>query len=171
MYINYIVIYILVYHHFLSDMPYSAEQLSGNAVREALFSVFFIKRCCILLNAHHSPPFTRNAQHRLFLIVCKILCPSVDVIAISRIYPDGGKIGIGDSYLNRLFKFCKILRLHAAFHDAFGLMRNTFNIGPGYCYATTAGLPNICFLGHITGIIYWLKIFLFHRDLFDNISV
>lgn len=130
----------------------------------------FVKKCCDVM-VKDTFSFAVNRQHLLFLAVCKVLHPSVDIYVISANNPSGGKIGIGDSYLNVLLSRFKIFRLHAAFHDAFGMMKSQYNIGPGYCYALSNRLPNLCFLGHITGLCYWLKIYLFNRTLFTTISV
>lgn len=111
-----------------------------------------------------------DPQHALFLVVCKILSPDINIETISKMAPHGGKIGIGDSYLNSLLKYSKVLRLHAGFHDAFGFMKSNFNIGPGYCYMVH-WLPNNCLLGHITGILYCLRMKLFANNDFETIIV
>jgi hypothetical protein len=98
-----------------------------------------------------------------------MLHPDVEAIEMSGKHPHGGKIGIGNSWLNMFFKRCKILRLHAAFHDAFGVMKNEYNVGPGYCYADTRPRPNMCFMGHISGLGFWIYIFIFHRELYNLI--
>ena len=46
----------------------------------------------------------------------------------------GGTIGYGDSYLEFLFRHCKVFRLHAILHDAAGAIPAHSNKGPGYCY-------------------------------------
>lgn len=134
----------------------------------------FVTLCYNQSKAPESQPQHRHIcdkQHLLFLIVCKMLCPELDVTIVSAEHPHGGKIGIGNSYLNCVFRYSKILRLHAAFHDAFGLTRRLYNIGPGYGYASPIALPNICFLGHISGLMFWLMVFTFHRRLYNLISV
>jgi hypothetical protein len=110
-------------------------------------------------------------QHLLFLTACLMLKPDMDPEQFSKKHPHGGKIGIGNSWLNMFFKHSKILRLHAVFHDAFGVMKTEYNIGPGYCYAALNKRPNICFMGHGTGIGFWLYMFIFHRALYKLIPV
>ena len=136
------------------------------------FGLAFVKQCCNdgevvdVISV-----LTGDRQHALFLTVCKNIDPSVNLYAVSELYPAGGKIGLGNSYLNEVFKFSKILRVHAAFHDAFGLMLRTFKVGPGYCYGLSIGLPECFVFGHVTGLVYWTTMFLFNRDLFDRIIV
>lgn len=68
--------------------------------------------------------------------------------------PYGGMIGCGDSFLEDLLKGSKLLRVHAAFHDAFGFCKTEFNKGPGYSYIIPF-LWNSCLIGHISGLSYW----------------
>ena len=86
--------------------------------------------------------------------------------------PFGGRIGVGNSRLDRFLKWSKVLRLHAAFHDAHGFMKTEYNVGPGYIYCPFIKLPiNCCFLGHVTGILYcyWLKFF--NSKFYRNLSI
>ena len=125
-------------------------------------------------NVYDNVPYIAavDQQHALFLVICNILNKdeNYDVVDISCLARDGGKIGIGDSWLNVFLKFSKVLRVHAAFHDAFGFMKTQFNVGPGYCYLFPC-LPNNCLLGHISGICYWLKLRMFSNEIFKNIPV
>ena len=72
----------------------------------------------------------------------------------------GGLIGYKNSYLDSLFRYSKVLRLHAILHDAAGAVRTLSGKGLGYCYLIRRG-PNSCLLGHVTG-----EPFCFHRKLF-----
>ena len=46
----------------------------------------------------------------------------------------GGIIGYGDSYVDSVFRYPKVFRLHAILHDAAGAVRLQTSKGPGYCY-------------------------------------
>ena len=73
----------------------------------------------------------------------------------------GGTIGYGNSYLDSVFRYSKVFRLHAILHDAAGAVRLQTGKGPGFCYMITR-CPNCCLLGHVTGLIFclYVKIFL-----------
>ena len=58
--------------------------------------------------------------------------PSTDLQVINKLAPHGGLIGPGDSRLLKYLKQFKILRTHAAFHDAFGFMKEQYATGLGY---------------------------------------
>ena len=109
---------------------------------------------------------TKNA----FLAVCRYIDEHVDLKAVNVNAPSGGKIGPGDSNLDAFFRFSKIMRLHAIFHDAHGYMRTFENVGPGYVYTMTKTqkFQNSMFLGHFSGIAYWTFVKIFHRDHFDS---
>ena len=63
----------------------------------------------------------------------------------------GGFIGYGNSYLDSVFRYSKVFRLHAILHDAAGALRSYKGKGPGYCYVIGRG-PNFRLLGHVTGL-------------------
>ena len=60
-----------------------------------------------------------------------------------------------------LFRHFKVFRLHATIHDPAGAVRAHSGKGPGYCYMIRRG-PNLCLLGHVTGLLFclYVKIFL-----------
>ena len=140
------------------------------------FNNQFVAKCCAVLKNIRCTGETRpegHNQHLLFQAACLMLHPDMDIEQFSKKYPHGGKIGIGNSWLNTIFKYSKMLRLHAAFHDAFGVMKTEYNIGPGYCYAEPrpGSRPNLCFMGHGTGIGFWIYMFIFQRELYNLIPV
>ena len=96
-----------------------------------------------------------------------------DIQTISASYPYGGLIGMGDArFMNPLLSRFKLFRIHAGYHDAYGAMKQLYNMGPGYCYMLPNWkLPNNCFLGHITGLAHWLIKYLFYRHEFDSVDV
>ena len=67
----------------------------------------------------------------------------------------GGKIGYGDSYLNCVFRYSKVFRLHVILHVAAGAVRLHTGKGPGYCYMI-GRVQNCCLLGHVTGLSFCL---------------
>ena len=67
----------------------------------------------------------------------------------------GGLIGYGNSYLDSVFRYSKVFRLHAILHDAAGAVPAHSCKGPGYCYMIGGG-PNSCLLGHVTGLFFCL---------------
>ena len=123
-----------------------------------------------LLSQHrHMSPWT--PQHLLFLSICLLIDPTADVISISGINPSGGMVGYGNAVItNGLARNFKVLRVHAAFHDAYGFMNAYSNVGPGYVYLCH-GHPNWFFLGHVTGISLWLFVKVLYPDLFAKIDI
>ena len=94
--------------------------------------------------------FPRNPKSKnAFLAVCYCLDKNVNPYDINDFAPHGGLIGPSKSYMDRSFKYFKLFRMHAVFHDAFGFMSN-FNLGPGYVYAVTEKplFVNNMLLGH-----------------------
>ena len=73
----------------------------------------------------------------------------------------GGTVGYGDSYLDSVFRYSKVIRQDAKIHDAAGAVRLQTGKGPGYCYLIGRG-PSCCLLGHVTGLFICLygKVFL-----------
>ena len=76
-------------------------------------------------------------------------------------FPFGGLLGYGNSDLNSILCYSKVIRLHAILHDAAGTVRSHIGKGPGYCYMIGRG-PNACWLGHVTGLpsCLYVKLFL-----------
>lgn len=121
--------------------------------------------------ATNGPFLLESKQHELFLSVCLLICRDVDVKASSKLYPYGGFIGYGNSRItNSIFGISKVFRVHAAYHDAFGFMKSTHNKGPGYAYVF-AIMPNRCWLGHITGLLYWCYVSFVYKNYFIDIDV
>ncbi len=112
-------------------------------------------------------------QHQWFLLVCQDigLPDDVSLKDVSGDNPFGGMIGINDSYLDVLFKHFKLFRIHASFHDAAGYMKRKHAKGPGYCYMLKDVPINSCFLGHLTGLSYWLWLSITKPNLFRSINI
>ena len=112
-----------------------------------------------------------NNRKILFHAVCQdILNDEYDIRQVSKDVPYGALIGIGNSKLDKVFKHLKVLRLHAAYHDAFGYCKSQYNKGPGYSYIIPIPL-NSCFIGHVTGLLFWIYSALFDRRLFVNLDI
>ena len=99
-----------------------------------------------------------STRKNYFLAACNYLDKNVMLDNINEDVPFGGIIGIDNSALDKIFKYIKIFRLHAVLHDAAGYMRNTHQLGPGYCYALPHFPFNSCYLGHITGLLYCINV-------------
>ena len=84
-------------------------------------------------------------------------------------YPYGGIIGYGDSYLDPLFRYSKVFRLHAILHDAAGAVRTQSGKGPGYCYMIGRG-PNSCILGLVTGLFFCVYLRVFAPSIFNCVD-
>ena len=69
----------------------------------------------------------------------------------------GGLIAYENSYLDSVFRYSKVFRLHAILHDAAGAVPAHSGRGPGYCYMIGRGL-NSCLLGHVIGLIFCLYV-------------
>ena len=81
----------------------------------------------------------------------------------------GGLIGYRNSYLDSVFRYSKVFRLHAILHDAAGAVRSHSGKGPGYCYMIGRG-PNSCLLGNVTGLPFCLYVKLFLPSIFNFVD-
>ena len=82
----------------------------------------------------------------------------------------GGTIGYGDSYLDSVFRYSKVFRLHAMLQDAAGAVRLQTGIGFGYCYMIGPG-PNCCLLGHVTELLLRLHVKIFLHSILSLIDL
>ena len=95
--------------------------------------------------------FEQNSVRKnLFLSACFCWDSSLSLHEMDQKFKFGGLIGYGNSYLDSVFRYSKVFRLHAILHDATGAVPAHSNKGPGYCYMIGRG-PNSCLLGHVTG--------------------
>ena len=81
----------------------------------------------------------------------------------------GGLIGCGNSYLDSVFCYSKVFRLHAILHDAAGAVRSHSGKGPAYCYMIGRG-PNSCLLGHMSGLLFCHYVKLFLSSIFNSVD-
>ena len=115
-------------------------------------------------------PFKKNTVRKnLFLSVCHCLDPKISLREMNDLYPHGGLIGYGDSYLDSVLCYSKVFRLHAILHDAAGAVYTEKRKGPGYCYIIGRG-PNSCLFGHITGLLFCLYLKFFVPSIFNRFN-
>ena len=81
----------------------------------------------------------------------------------------GGLIGYGNSYLDSVFQYSKVFRLHAILHDIAGAVRSHSGKGHGYCYMIGRG-PNFCLVGHVTGLLFCLYVKLLLPSIFNSVN-
>ena len=128
------------------------------------------EKFCILFEKI-SLDYPENSKRKnFFLAVCKVFDPNIPVALMNKNYPYGGLIGYGNSYLDPLFSWSKIFRIHAAIHDAAGSVRATTNKGPGYSYLL-AKVPSCFLLGHVSGLIWCLCLKYIYNDMFNKIDI
>jgi len=113
----------------------------------------------------------------LFYATCKHLLGTemFDKQSIDSFAPYGSLIGMGNSWLDTIFKYSKLLRVHAALHDAYGLCRAQRDVGPGYCYMLSDHwrrfVPDWCILGHVTGLTFLILVSIGHRNIYKKFDI
>ena len=105
----------------------------------------------------------------LFLSACSCWDSSLSSCEIDQKIKFGELIGHGNSYLDSVFHYSKVFRLHAKLYDAAGAVRSHTGKGPGYCYMVGRG-PNSCLLGHVTGLLFCLYVKIFLPSIFDSVD-
>ena len=87
--------------------------------------------------------FEHNSVRKsLFLSACFFWDSRFSLHGMDQKFKFGGLIGYGNSYLDSVFRYSKVFRLHAILHDAAGAVRSHSGKGPGYCYMIGRG-PNL----------------------------
>ena len=110
-----------------------------------------------------------SVRKNLFLSACFCWDSRLSLREKDQKFKFGGTIGYGDSYLDSVFRYSKVFRLHAILHDAVGAVRVHSGKGPGYCYMIGRG-PNSCLLGHVTGLLFCLYVKIFLPSIFNLID-
>ena len=78
--------------------------------------------------------YTHISYRQLYFVAaCSLLDPEVDGEIAFKFRPYGGFIGIDNSRLDSLLKRSKVLRLHAALHDAAGFIEDCRIKRPWIC--------------------------------------
>ena len=96
-----------------------------------------------------------SVRKNLFLSACFCWDSRFSLREMDHKFKFRGTIGYGDSYLDSVFRYSEVFRLHAILHDAAGAVRLQTGKGPGYCYMIGRG-PNCCLLSHVTGVLFCL---------------
>ena len=128
-----------------------------------LMSIFRLYRGLIKSFEHNS------VRKNLFLTASFCWGSRFSLREMDQKFKFGGTIGYGDSYLDSLFLYSKLFRLHAISHDAAGAVRLQAGQGPGYCYMIGRG-PNCCLLGHVTGLLFCLYVKIFLPSIFNLVN-
>ena len=128
-----------------------------------LMSVFRLNPCSKMSFKHNS------VRKNLFLRASFCWDSRLSLREMDQKFKIGGAIGYGDSYLDSVFRYTKVFRLHAILHDATGAVRLQTGKGPGYCYMIGRG-PNCCLLGHVTGLLYCLCVKMFPPSFFNSVD-
>ena len=110
-----------------------------------------------------------NVRKNLFRSACFCWDSRLFLREMDQNFKFGGSIGYGDSYLDSVFRYSNVFRLHSILHDAAGAVRVHSGKGPGYCYMIGRG-PNSCLLGHVTGLIFCLYVKIFLPCIFNSID-
>ena len=84
-------------------------------------------------------------------------------------FPFGGLIGYGKSYLDPIFCYLTVFRLHATLNDAPRAVQSHTGKGPGYCYMIGQS-PNSCLLHHVTGLLFCLYVIIFVPSNFNFVD-
>ena len=108
-------------------------------------------------------------RKNLFLSACFCWNSRLSLREMDQKFPFGGLIGYGNSYLDCVFRYSKVIWLHAILHDAAGAVRAHGGKGPGYCYMIGRG-PNSCLLGHVTGLLFCLYVKIFLPSIFNSVD-
>ena len=110
-----------------------------------------------------------SVRKNLFLSASSCSVSSLSLCEMDQKVKFGGLIGYENSYLDSVFLYSKVFRLHAILHDAAGAVRSHSNKGPGYCYMFGRG-PNSCLLGHVTGLLFCLYVKVFPPSIFNSVD-
>ena len=125
-----------------------------------LMSIFRLYPGLKILFGHNS------VRENLFLSACFCWDSRLSSREMDQKFNFGGTIGFGDSYLDSVFRYSKVFRLHAILHDAAGAVRAHSGKGPGYLYMIGRG-PKSCLLGHVTGLYICLYVKNFLPSIFN----
>ena len=110
-----------------------------------------------------------SVRKNLFLKACFCWDSGNFLREVEQNFKFGGLIGYGNSYLDSVFGYSKVFRLHAILHDAAGAVGADNNKGPGYCYMIGRG-PNSFLLGHVTGLLFCLYVKIFLPSIFNSVN-
>ena len=107
-----------------------------------------------------------SVRKNLFLSACFCCDSRPSLCEMDQKFPIGGLVGCGISYLDSVFHYSSVFRLHAKLHDAAGAVPSHTGIGPGYGYMIGRG-PNSCLHDHVTGLLFCLYVKIFLPSIFN----
>ena len=110
-----------------------------------------------------------SVPKNLFLNACFCWDSSLSSCETDQRFEFRGLIGYGTFYLDSVFRYSKVFRLHATLYDAAGALRAHSNKGPGYCYMIGRG-ANRCLLCHVTGLLFCLYVKIFLPSIFNSVD-
>ena len=73
-----------------------------------------------------------SVRKNLFLSACFCWDSRLSLREMDQKFMFGGTIVYGDSYLDSVFRYSNVFRLHAKLHDVAGAVRLQTSKGPGY---------------------------------------
>ena len=111
----------------------------------------------------------KSARKNSLLSACFIWNDEVSLREMDQKFPFGGLSGYGNSYLDSILFYSKVLRLHAILHHAAGAVRSHTGKGPGYCFMIGQG-PNLCLISHVTGLMICIYVKTFVPSIFDSVD-
>ena len=114
--------------------------------------------------------FEHNSVRKLlFLSACFCWNSRLSLREMDQKFNFGGINVYGNSYLDSVFRYSEVFRLHALLHDAAGAVRAHSVKGPGYCYMNGRG-PNSCLLVYLNGLLFCLYVKIFLTSNFNSVD-
>ena len=110
-----------------------------------------------------------SGRKNLFLSACFCWDSGLSLREMDQKFEFGGLIGYGNSYLDSVFRYSKVFRLHAKLLDAAGAVRSHSGKARGYCYMIGRG-PNSSSLCHVTGLLFCPYVKLFLPSIFNSVD-
>ena len=110
-----------------------------------------------------------SVRKNLFLSACFCWESRLSLREMDQKFEFGGLISYGDSYLDSVFRFAKVFRLHAIFYDDAGAVRSHSGKGRGYCYIIGRG-PNSSVFGQVTGLLFCLYVKILLLSIFKSFN-
>ena len=107
---------------------------------------------------HHGPVMMSRAAQDYGNIISYQSGGALSTIDALRMNPCGGMVGPGCGMLSRFLTAItptgSSLYNHAVMHDAFGFLKTTYGVGPGYLYAGPLFIPESPVAGQVTGWVF-----------------
>ena len=110
-----------------------------------------------------------SVRKNLFLSACFCWDSRLSLHEIDKKIEFVGLQGYGNAYLDSVFRYSKVFRLHAILHDAAGAVRSHSGKGLGYCYMIGRE-PNSCLLAHVKMLLFRLYVKLFLPSIFNSVD-